>query len=63
MSDVEDTEIQRCVLCEPAPHPNCEVWGTLQVEDIWGEFSGEIPVCLEHYEAAGEGVKEVNRRV
>lgn len=53
----------RCVLCEPAPHENCEVWGSIQVEDVWGEYEGEVPVCLEHYEAVADYLTGVNRDV
>jgi len=45
------TEADTCVLCRAAPHPECEVWGVVEMCDPWGDFDGEVPVCLDHYEA------------
>lgn len=49
MSDT-DPEVA-CLLCEPAPHPNCEVYAAVRVRDPWTQDEPvEIPVCLAHYE-------------
>ncbi|QIO25471.1 hypothetical protein [Haloarcula sp. JP-L23] len=52
-------EEDECLLCEPAPHPNCEMHTVVQMLDPMGIPLGEsdadhlvsIPVCLGHYEA------------
>lgn len=67
-------EVDECLLCAPAPHPNCESYTTLQVLDPSRVPLGEddadhlvsIPVCAEHYEAIqqyqrGRPVAEVGR--
>lgn len=52
-------EEDECLLCVPAPHPNREMYATVQVLDPSEVPLGEddadhlvsIPVCLGHYEA------------
>ena len=55
----EAYEEDECLLCEPAPHPNCEMHTTLQMVDPANvplpdnheDHLVSIPVCLGHYEA------------
>lgn len=62
-----------CLLCSPAPHPNCEMYTTVQVVDPSKVPLGDdnedhlvsIPVCLEHYQVfeqyqQGRNVAEVD---
>jgi len=52
-------EDDECLLCEPAPHPNCEKYTVLLMNDPskvplgegYEENMVEIPVCLGHYQA------------
>lgn len=44
----------RCDLCEPAPHTNCEAYTMLVVEDPKDGSDATVDVCLEHYEALEE---------
>ncbi|USZ73778.1 hypothetical protein [Natronosalvus halobius] len=66
-------EEDECLLCAPAPHPNCEMYTVLEVlnrEHVpLGEDESdhliEIPVCLGHYQAleeyqSGKNVAEVD---
>lgn len=55
----EAYEEDECLLCEPAPHPNCEMHTVVQMLDPMNVPLGEadedhlvgIPVCHGHYEA------------
>lgn len=72
--DREDAwEADECLLCVPAPHPNCEKHGVLEVLDRQDVPLGEdvidhtvpIPVCLEHYQTiqafqGGNNVGEID---
>jgi len=40
-----------CDLCEPAPHPNCEVHTALAVTDPRTGEEKVLDVCIGHYEA------------
>ncbi len=44
-----------CQLCEPAPHPNCEGYTPVYIEDpMKTSDAKEFRVCMEHYEAIEE---------
>ena len=47
---MSESDIERCELCEPAPHPNCEVYTQMIVIDPATGDRTAIDVCLEHYE-------------
>lgn len=74
VSDRRDAHQEdECLLCAPAPHPNCEMYTTLQMvdpekvplPDDHEDHLVEIPVCAGHYEAfeqyqRGRNVAEVD---
>lgn len=49
-----------CVLCEPAPHPNCEVYAVVTIEDPMLKESSGFEVCLDHYETIREHIQHDN---
>jgi len=46
-----------CVLCEPGPHENCEVYTQVAVEDPMTSQAAFINVCLEHYKVVEAATK------
>lgn len=60
-SDNLSEETGHCVLCTPAPHPNCEEYTSVWIEDPGLDLEGEVRVCLEHYEAIERCLKALNR--
>lgn len=40
-----------CLMCDPAPHENCEVYTQLTILDPSTGKEKYVNVCLEHYEA------------
>lgn len=44
----------RCQMCEPAPHANCDKYTSVWVEDSMTGSGAEVQVCMEHYEAIEE---------
>ena len=75
MDRLDAYEEDDCLLCVPAPHPNCEKYTIVEYLDRehipLGEdaenHTVEIPVCVGHYEALdqyrrGKNVAEVERR-
>ena len=62
-----------CLLCAPAPHPNCEKYTVVSFLDAADVPLGEdnddhhvdVPVCIDHYQALkqyqnGKNVEEVD---
>lgn len=71
MTDAHEED--ECLLCEPAPHPNCEMYTVVEVLNREHVPLGEdaedhlvaIPVCLQHYQAldgyrSADSVEEVD---
>lgn len=50
--------MSECVLCEPAPHPNCETYTQIVVEDPETRKDATIDVCLEHFEVIYEQTQQ-----
>jgi len=50
---------ERCTLCEPVPHPNCEVYTVMTITNLVEVQSGKVPVCLEHFEAIEQTIGDV----
>lgn len=72
---LEAHEESECLLCEPAPHPNCEMHTVIQMLDPSTVPLGEdyekhlvqVPVCMAHFEAfqeykSGKNVEEIDVR-
>jgi hypothetical protein len=39
-----------CILCEPAPHENCETYSVVTVSDPVSQKETNIEVCIDHFD-------------
>lgn len=58
VSDPEQTGNDQCQLCSPRPGEDCEYYALVNIEDPYSQKSGEVRVCLEHYEAIEGAIRD-----